>query len=68
MGTLIALKNDQKSVAQNSSIRIEAIDPQGLKTTYYEYIQDIWELDYGLRIRSPVFMCQWVNTQLYVSH
>jgi hypothetical protein len=50
MGTLIALKNDQKSVAQNSSIRIEAIDPQGLKTTSYGYIQDIWELDYGLRI------------------
>jgi hypothetical protein len=35
MGTLITLKKDKKSVAQNSDIRIEAIDPQGLKTTYY---------------------------------
>jgi hypothetical protein len=50
MGTLITLKKDKKSVAQNSGIRIEAIDPQGLKTTYYGYIQDIWELDYVLRI------------------
>jgi hypothetical protein len=32
-----------------------------LKTTYYEYIQDIWELDYGVRMRIPVFRCQWVK-------
>jgi hypothetical protein len=43
-------EKDKKSVAQNSSIHIEAIDPQGLKTMYCGYIQDIWELDYGLRI------------------
>jgi hypothetical protein len=43
-------EKDKKSVAQNSGIRIEAIDPQGLKTTYYGYIQDIWKLDYDLRI------------------
>jgi hypothetical protein len=48
MDTLIRLKKDKKNVAQNSSIHIEAIDSQGLKTTYYGYIQDIWELDYGL--------------------
>jgi hypothetical protein len=48
---------DKKSVAQNSDIRIEAIDPQGLKTTYYGYIHDICELNYGLRIRIPVFRC-----------
>jgi hypothetical protein len=35
------IKEKDKSVAQNSSIRIEAIDPQELKTTYYGYIQDI---------------------------
>jgi hypothetical protein len=29
------------SVAQNNGILIKAIDPQGLKTTYYGYIQDI---------------------------
>jgi hypothetical protein len=43
-------EKDKESVAQKSGIRIDAIDPQGLKTIYYGYIQDIWELDYGLRI------------------
>jgi hypothetical protein len=28
---------------------------------YYGYIQDICEHDYGLRIRIPVFRCQWVK-------
>jgi hypothetical protein len=28
---------------------------------YYGYIQDIWELDYGLRIQIPVFRCQWIK-------
>jgi hypothetical protein len=48
--TYYTKEKDKKSVAQNSGIRIEAIDPQELKTTYYGYIHDIWELDYGLRI------------------
>jgi hypothetical protein len=38
------------SVAQNSGIRIETFDPLGVKTTYYEYIQDIWKLDYDARL------------------
>jgi hypothetical protein len=43
MGTLITLKKDKKNVAQNSGIRIEAIDLQGLKTTYYELVcPPIW--------------------------
>jgi hypothetical protein len=40
--TYYTKEKDKKSVAQNSSIRIEAIDPQRLKTTYYGYIQDIY--------------------------
>jgi hypothetical protein len=48
--TYYTKEKDKKSIAQNSGIRIETIDPQGQKTTYYGYIQDIWELDYGLRI------------------
>jgi hypothetical protein len=28
---------------------------------YYGYIQDKWKLDYGLRIRIPIFKCQWVK-------
>jgi hypothetical protein len=56
--TYYTKEKDKKSVAQNSGIRIEAIDPQGLKTMYYGYI---WELDYDLRIRIPIFRCQWVK-------
>jgi hypothetical protein len=59
--TYYTKEKDKKSVAQNSGIHIEAIDPQGLKTTYYGYIQDIWELDYDLRIRILVFRCQWIK-------
>jgi hypothetical protein len=40
--TYYTKEKDKKSVIQNSGIRIEAIDPQGLKTTYYGYIHDIW--------------------------
>jgi hypothetical protein len=46
---------DRRSVAQNDGIHIEAFDPLGVKTTYYGYIQDIWELDYGVRLQIPVF-------------
>jgi hypothetical protein len=59
--TYYTKEKDKKSVTQNSGIHIEAIDPQGLNITYYGCIQDIWELDYGLRIRIPVFRCQWVK-------
>jgi hypothetical protein len=52
---------DRMSVAQNSGIRIETIDPLGEKTTYYVYIQAIWELDYDVRLQISVFKCQWVK-------
>jgi hypothetical protein len=41
--TYYTKEKDKKSVAPNSGIHIEDIDPQGLKTIYYGYIQDIWE-------------------------
>jgi hypothetical protein len=54
-------EKDKRSVAQNSGIRIEAFDPLGVKTTYYGYIQDIWELDYGTRLQISFFKCEWVK-------
>jgi hypothetical protein len=48
--TYYTKEKDRMSVAQNSSIRIEAFDPLGMKIMYYGYIQDIWELDYGARL------------------
>ena len=31
------------------------------KDTYYGYIVDIWELDYGHDFKVPLFKCTWVN-------
>jgi hypothetical protein len=59
--TYYTKEKDKKSVAQISGIHIEAIDPQRLRTTYYGYIQDIWEIDYGVRMRITIFRCQWVK-------
>jgi hypothetical protein len=39
--TYYTKEKDKKSVAQNSGIHIQSIDPQGLKTTYHRYIHDI---------------------------
>jgi hypothetical protein len=53
---------DNKSVAyQNSGVRIDAIDKSGNNISYYGFIEEIWELDYGENIRFPMFRCQWVK-------
>jgi hypothetical protein len=43
--TYYTKEKGRRGVAQTSGICIEAIYPLGVKTTYYGYIQDIWELD-----------------------
>jgi hypothetical protein len=36
-------------MAQNSGVRCDAIDSKtGEETTYFGFIEDIWELDYGI--------------------
>jgi hypothetical protein len=57
--TYYTKEKGSRSVVQNSGIRIETFDQLGVKTTYYEYIQDIWELYYDARLQIPIFMCQW---------
>jgi hypothetical protein len=52
--TFYAKAKDKKNV---TGIHIEVFDPQGLKTTYYGYIEDIWKLDYDDRMQIPTFMC-----------
>ena len=60
--TFYTIEKDSKSVAyKNSGVRIEAIDTSGQTVTYYGFIEEIWELDYGANIRIPVFRCQWVK-------
>jgi hypothetical protein len=42
-------------------VRIDAFDLQGQKTTYFGFIEEIWELDYGPSMKIPLFKCQWVQ-------
>ena len=35
--------------------------PRAEMDTYYGYIVDIWELDYGPDFKVPLFKCKWVN-------
>nr|ABB47579.1 transposon protein, putative, CACTA, En/Spm sub-class [Oryza sativa Japonica Group] len=65
--TLSMTTKDMKSTAQNSGIRVEAIDTSGEKRSYYGTIQEIWELDYGLNIQIPVLRCEWVKDTIGVS-
>jgi hypothetical protein len=48
--TYYTKEKDKRSIAKNSGIHIKPFDPLGVKTTYYGYIQDTWELDYGARL------------------
>jgi len=53
---------DTKSMAQNSGVRCEAIDDAtGKITTYFGFIDDIWEVEYGPRLQIPVFRFRWVQ-------
>jgi hypothetical protein len=48
-------------MAQNSGVRCDALDSEtGEETTYFGFVEDIWELDYGT-FQIPVFRCQWVE-------
>ena len=50
---------DNKSTNQNSGVRIDATDSSGQTNSYFGYIEEIWELDYG-PLKIPLFRCQWV--------
>ena len=59
--TFYTITKDKKSTNQNSGVRMDAMDSNEKKETYYGYIEEIWELDYGLNFKVPLFRCQWVN-------
>ena len=46
--TFYMKKQDAKSVNQNSVVQIKAYDSENRAQTYYGFIEEIWELDYGL--------------------
>ena len=59
--TFYTIAQDKKSTNQNSGVRFDATDENGQKETYYGYIEEIWELDYGPTFKVPLFRCSWVN-------
>ncbi|XP_037419277.1 uncharacterized protein LOC119284121, partial [Triticum dicoccoides] len=59
--TFYTIAQDKKSTNQNSGVRFDATTNTG-KETYYGYIEDIWELNYGSGyLKVPLFRCKWVN-------
>jgi hypothetical protein len=59
--TFCTKSKDKRSISQNSGGRCEAIDDETSHTiTYFGFIKDIWELDYGT-FNISVFRCQWVE-------
>ena len=59
--TFYMIAQDKKSTNQNSGVRIDATNNNEQKDTYYGYIEEIWELDYGPSFKVPLFRCKWVK-------
>ena len=59
--TFYTIAQDKKSTNQNSGVRFDATNTNRKKDTYYGYIEEIWELDYGRDFKVPLFRCKWVN-------
>ena len=59
--TFYTKAKNKKSTTQNSGIRTEAYDTTGEKVTYCGFIDEIWELDYGVNLKIPVFLCKWIK-------
>ena len=59
--TFYTIAQDKKSTNQSNGVRMDATDINGKNETYYGYIEEIWELDYGPNFKVPLFCCQWVK-------
>ena len=59
--TFYTIAQDKKSTNQNSGVRFDATNYNGQKGTYYGYIEDICELNYGPAFKVPLFCCKWFN-------
>jgi hypothetical protein len=57
--TFYTIAQDKKSTNQNNGVRFDAANKSGTKDTYYGYIEDIWELDYGPSFKVPLFQYKW---------
>jgi hypothetical protein len=59
--TFYAKAKNSRSQCQNSGVRVDAEDSTGQKNAYYGYIEEIWELNYGIFVQIRIFKCQWVE-------
>jgi hypothetical protein len=59
--TFYTIAQDKKSTNQNSGVHFDAATDKVQKDTYYGYIEEIWELDYGPSFKIPLFRCKWVK-------
>jgi len=55
------IAQDKRSTNQNIGVRIDLTNPNRNKETYYDRIEEIWELDYGPYFKVSLFWCQWVK-------
>jgi len=70
--TFYTKSQDGKSTTQNSGVTLIAISreisrakdagPSHLTSSYYGYIEEIWELDYR-EFTIPLFRCKWVDNR-----
>jgi hypothetical protein len=51
----------KRAPIKRSGVRFDAANDNGTKDTYYGYIEEIWELDYGSSFKVPLFRCKWVK-------
>ena len=59
--TFYTKDKDKKSKCQNSGVRVQAPDGSGEMASYFGFIEEIWELDYGGNLQIPMFLCKWVK-------
>jgi hypothetical protein len=59
--TFYTRAQDNKKTNQNSGVQTDAYDCDGNRKTYYEFIEEIWELEYRENLKVPLFHCQWIK-------
>ena len=50
----------RRAPTKNSGVHFDATTKTG-RETYYGYIEETWELNYGRGLKVPLFRCKWVN-------
>jgi hypothetical protein len=59
--TFYSKAKDSRIQCKNGGVKVDVEDSIGQKNAYYGYIEEIWEVNYGMFLQIPLFNCQWVN-------